>query len=133
MMNAHMFELLKDRIRNDKVRNPFYYVADLLGVNCADRTDAVIAEKMLEQLSHAWMQHESLAYNHYKDRFGRDVYQRVTEEIPYDDGDVDDAEHLPCLCVTAYDSDGDECELSIPIRHCPMCGRRLPTSFEKGN
>ena len=56
MMNAHMFELLKDKIRNDKVRNPFYYVADILGVNCADRTDAVIAEEMLEQLSHAWMQ-----------------------------------------------------------------------------
>ncbi len=93
-----------------------------------------------------YCEHESMAYSHHKDKSGRDLYQRVAEEIPYDDGDIGDAEpmiswciepsvidwadHLPRLCIAAYDRDGDECELSIPIRHCPMCGRRLPTSLE---
>lgn len=36
-------------------RNPFYAVADRLGVNCADRTDEVIAEEMLQQLNWQWM------------------------------------------------------------------------------
>ena len=35
-------------------RNPFYSVADLLGVNCADRTDKIIAEEMLTTLDHFW-------------------------------------------------------------------------------
>ena len=36
-------------------RNPFYSVADLLGVNCADRTDKVIAEEMLTEIEHLLM------------------------------------------------------------------------------
>ena len=36
-------------------RNPFYYVADVLGVSCADRTDEVISENMIEALRHEWM------------------------------------------------------------------------------
>lgn len=37
-------------------RNPFYTVADVLGVNCADRTDERIAERMLEVLTDDWME-----------------------------------------------------------------------------
>ena len=37
-------------------RNPFYAVADRLGVNCADRTDEVIAAEMLQQLGWRWME-----------------------------------------------------------------------------
>lgn len=37
-------------------RNPFYAVADALGVNCADRTDERIAERMLEVLTDDWME-----------------------------------------------------------------------------
>ena len=37
-------------------RNPFYAVADRLGVNCADRTDDAIAAKMLQQLNWRWME-----------------------------------------------------------------------------
>ncbi|MBQ9000521.1 MAG: hypothetical protein IJ087_01555 [Eggerthellaceae bacterium] len=36
-------------------RNPFYSVADLLGVNCADRTDEVIAGNMADALRYWWM------------------------------------------------------------------------------
>lgn len=43
------------KVREDGERNPFYYVANFLGVECADRTDAVIAEEMLNQLESAWM------------------------------------------------------------------------------
>ena len=93
-----------------------------------------------------YCKHESMAYSHHKDELNSDVYTKVAETIPYDDCGFDDAEpmiswcvgpsildwtdHLPRLCVTACDTDGDELCISIPIRNCPMCGRKLPTCSE---
>ena len=93
-----------------------------------------------------YCKHESLSYTHHKDELNRDIYTRIAEPMPYDDCDIDDpepmiswcvephvidwADHLPRLCVTAYDSDGDEDCVCIPIKFCPMCGRKLPTSLE---
>ena len=95
-----------------------------------------------------YCRHESMSYIHYKDGMNRDVHEAVAEEIPYDDGSIEAAEpmiswcvgkdvldwadHLPRLAVTAYDADGYESEVSIPIRYCPMCGRKLPTCLEVG-
>lgn len=95
-----------------------------------------------------YCRHESRAYSHHKDKLNRDVYKRVAELIPYDDCNMDDAgpmiswcvgkdvidwaDHLPRLCVMTYDLDGDDVEVAIPIRYCPMCGRKLPTCLEVG-
>lgn len=89
--------------------------------------------------------HESLAYHHSKDKEGCDIETRVAVPMPYDDCGVDDAtpmlswpepgvldwaDHKPRLCISAYDSDGmDEC-IAIPVNFCPMCGRKLPASTE---
>ena len=56
MSDTLAIDSYKAAIRKGGKRSPFYYVADLLGVGCADRTDAVIAEEMVEQLGHAWME-----------------------------------------------------------------------------
>jgi hypothetical protein len=56
MSNTFALESYKKAIREDTERNPFYYVANYLGVECADRTDAVIAEEMLDQIAWAWME-----------------------------------------------------------------------------
>lgn len=92
--------------------------------------------------------HEGVAYEHHKDEQGRDVYARVATPLMYDDGAgaedaepmiswapedaiaIDYADHAPRLCVTAYNQDGDEICIAIPIIHCPICGRRLPTCKE---
>ena len=93
-------------------------------------------------MSCEYCKHETIAYRHWMDADGCDNYDRVAEVIPYDDCDIDDADpviswwldprsvdwagHLPRLCISAYDADGDEECISIPIRYCPMCGRKLP-------
>jgi hypothetical protein len=93
-------------------------------------------------MSCKYCEHESLAYVHRKDEQGRDWYDKVAETIPFDDDSPADAEpmiswwvtpdvldwanNLPRLCVSAYDSDGEETCISVPIRFCPMCGRELP-------
>lgn len=97
-------------------------------------------------MSCKYCKHESIAYNHVKDEEGRDLYIRVAEPMPYDDCSIRDAEpmiswpdasiidwadHLPRLCVGAYDTDGGEECISIPIRFCPMCGRKLPIWAEE--
>ena len=92
-------------------------------------------------MSCKYCEHESMAYRHWKDERG-DHYDRVAEVIPFDEESGEDAEpviswwvgqdvldwadHLPRLCVSAYDADGDETCISVPIRFCPMCGRELP-------
>lgn len=96
-------------------------------------------------MSCEYCKHESTAYSHRKDELNRDVYTKVAATIPYDESPIDAepmiswwmpedaidwADHLPRLCVTTYDQDGDEECISIPIRHCPMCGRKLPTCKE---
>lgn len=96
-------------------------------------------------MSCKYCKHESIAYKHVKDEENRDLYIRVAEPMPYDDCDIRDAEpmiswpdadiidwadHMPRLCVGAYDTDGGEECISIPIRFCPMCGRKLPTGLE---
>jgi len=88
-----------------------------------------------------YCKHESLAYNHVKDEDGKDLYIRVATPMPYDEclighaepmlswpnPDVLDwADGLPRLCVTAYDHDGEEEVVAVPVRFCPQCGRELP-------
>lgn len=93
-------------------------------------------------MSCKYCEHESMAYHHWKDEQGRDHYDKVAVTIPFDEESGEDAEpviswwvepnvidwadHLPRLCVSAYDADGGELCVSIPIRFCPMCGRELP-------
>jgi len=93
-------------------------------------------------MSCKYCKHESTAYRHWVDVFGRDHYEKVAETIPFDDESGDDcepvlswsvdpnvidwADYLPRFCVTAYDTDGNEICISVPIRFCPMCGRELP-------
>ena len=96
-------------------------------------------------MSCKYCKHESIAYKHVKDVGGYDLYVRVAEPMPYDDCNIKDAEpmiswplagiidwadHMPRLCVGAYDMDGGEECISIPIRFCPICGRELPTGLE---
>ena len=98
-------------------------------------------------MSCKYCEHESMSYVHHKDEQGRDVYTRIAEPFEYDelgsDMDVDPvlswwhepdvidwADHLPRLCITAYDQDGNEECISIPVRHCPACGRKLPKTTE---
>lgn len=97
-------------------------------------------------MSCEYCRHRSIAYTHHKDDKGRDVYTKVAETIPYDEEPnvdaepmiswwmepetIDWAEHRPRLCVGAYDSDGEEVCISIPINYCPMCGEKLPSVSE---
>lgn len=55
-MSKLRLDSYRQAIRKGGKRNPFYYVANFLGVDCADRTDAVIAEEMLSQLEQWWME-----------------------------------------------------------------------------
>ena len=91
----------------------------------------------------AYCRHESQAYVCGEDG----AYRRVAEELLHDDCCCVDAEpviswsernartgdyadHAPRLIISAYDSDGDECNIAIPIDYCPKCGRRLPKTTE---
>ena len=92
-------------------------------------------------MSCEYCRHESIAYRHWKDGQNRDHYYKVAETIPYDECQVDAdpvlswwvephvidwAGHRARLCLTAYDTEGYEIEISIPVKYCPMCGRELP-------
>ena len=95
-------------------------------------------------MSCEYCKHESLAYKETRDERGN-LRIEVAKQIPYDDCDIHDAwpaiswpepdiidwaDHLPRLCITAHDQDGEEDCISIPIRFCPMCGRKLPSGTE---
>lgn len=93
-------------------------------------------------MSCKYCKHESMAYHYWKDEQGCGHCEKVAEAIPFDDGSYDDAEpmiswwiepevidwadHLPRFCVNAYNADGEDVCISVPIRFCPMCGRELP-------
>lgn len=85
-------------------------------------------------MSCKYCEHETVAYRTWRDPQGRMQSEKLAESMPFEVDYGFDPEPTiswdgrPWLCVTAYDVDGCEACISIPIRFCPMCGRELPKS-----